>query len=129
MVRKELCELVSGLDSISLVLILYTEYLRHVNKVPFLDVVVALFPAMDISLNGESFVADHKTMVCVSRCHTDYATIITGPKNLHYWVELVPDHGAHFLHSKLNTAIANQKNGPAVVLLLRSRCSTLAGSN
>ena len=128
MVRKELGELVSGLDSISLVLILYPEYLRHVHEVPFLDVVVALFPAMDIPFNSESLVADHETMACVSKCHTNYASIITG-LNLHYWVELVPDHGAHFLHSELNTAIANKKNGPAVVLFLCSRRSTLAGSN
>ena len=120
MVCKQFGEFLSCLNPVTLVLVLSTKRQGQVHKVPFLDVIVVLFPSVDVSLDGKSFVAEHKAVLRVSKCHGRARDDVPIKLNLHYGFELIPDHGAHFLDSKLETAIANEENGPAVILLLRS---------
>lgn len=119
LVCKQLGELLSGLNPVTLILVLGTKCHGQVHKVPFLNVVVALLPSVNISLDGKPFVADHKAVLRVSKYY-GRARDVPIKLNLHYGVELIPDHGAHFLESKLETTIANEENGSAVILLFRS---------
>ena len=61
LIRKELVQLVPGLDAASLVAVTSTKYLGNVRKVPGLNVVVAGIPTVDVSLNGVALVANNKS--------------------------------------------------------------------
>jgi hypothetical protein len=64
LVGKQLVELVTGLDPVSLVVLLGAEGLGNVGEVPGLDVIVLRIPSVDVSLDGVSFVADHEPTKC-----------------------------------------------------------------
>lgn len=65
LVGKQLVELIPGLDPVSLVSMLCTEYLRDIDKVPGLDVVVTLIPSVNVPLNGVSLIAYHEAKINV----------------------------------------------------------------
>lgn len=59
---EQLVEFVTGLDTIACVVVLVSsEDLGNVGKVPWLDVVVTCVPSMDVSLNSVAVVADNET--------------------------------------------------------------------
>lgn len=64
LVGKQLVELITGLDAVALVVILGSEDLGDVRKVPGLNVIVSCIPTVDVSLDGVTLVANHKPGVC-----------------------------------------------------------------
>lgn len=60
---KQLVELISGLDAVSLVAIIGTEDLWNVDMIPGLDVVVLRIPSVNVSLNGVALVTDDEARI------------------------------------------------------------------
>lgn len=62
LIGEQVLQLVSGLDAANLVRIPSSENLRDVGIVPWLDVIVARFPSVYVSLNGVTFVTDDESV-------------------------------------------------------------------
>jgi hypothetical protein len=60
LVSEQLVELITGLDTVALVVVLGSEDLGDAGKVPWLDVVVSCVPSMDVSLDSVAIVADNE---------------------------------------------------------------------
>lgn len=61
-IGEQVLQLVSGLDAANLVRIPGSENLRDIGIVPGLDVIIARFPSVNVSLNGVTFVADDESV-------------------------------------------------------------------
>lgn len=62
LIGEQVLQLVSGLDAANLVRIPGSENLRDVGIVPGLDVIIARFPSVNVSLNGVTFIADDESV-------------------------------------------------------------------
>lgn len=62
LIGEQVLQLVSGLDTANLIRIPGSENLRDVGIVPGLDVVIARFPSVNVSLNGVTFIADDESV-------------------------------------------------------------------
>lgn len=60
LVSEQLVELITSLDTVALVVVLGSEDLGDIGKVPWLDIVVSCVPSMDVSLDSVAVVADNE---------------------------------------------------------------------
>lgn len=112
---KQLVELISGLDAVSLVAIIGTEDLWNVDMIPRLDIVVRRIPSVNVSLNGVALVTDDKAVynTRVSKCFLNESSDLV--KDLHNGVQFVAQHSAQLLHGQLQAAVSNKEDGTTIL--------------
>jgi hypothetical protein len=60
-IGEQIVELITGFDAVALVVILGSKDLGDVGKVPRLNIIVSGIPTMNVSLDGITFIANHKS--------------------------------------------------------------------
>ena len=60
LVSEQFVELITGLDTVALVVVLGSEGLGDIGKVPWLDIVVNSVPSVDVSLDSVAVIADNE---------------------------------------------------------------------